>query len=86
MGVSSPMSKTRPKQGSDKKWQACSNVSKTIEKQGIEGRLGYCTNGPLGVSSPMSKTRSKLGNEGKLGDFSRSKESREVWNIVPMGQ
>ena len=31
MGVSSPMSKTRSKQGRD-----CSNVSKTIEKQGIE--------------------------------------------------
>ena len=31
MGVSSPMSKTRSKQG-----RYCSNVSKTIEKQGIE--------------------------------------------------
>ena len=86
------MSKTRSKQGSEKKWQDCSNVSKTIEKQGIEGRLGYCANGKMVVSSPMSKTRSKHGFEGNfwiapmcLRQF-RSKASREVLNIVPMGQ
>ena len=63
MGVSSPMSKTRAKQGRD-----CSNVSKIIEKLSIEGRLGYCANGPMGVNSPMPKTRSKLGSEGKWQD------------------
>ena len=63
MGVSSPMSKTRAKQGRD-----CSNVSKIIEKLSIEGRLGYCANGPMGVNSPMLKTRSKLGSEGKWQD------------------
>ena len=47
MGVSSPMSNTRPKQGSEKKWQDFSNASKKIEKQGIEGWLGYCANGPM---------------------------------------
>ena len=35
MGVSSIMSKTRPKQGSDKKWQDCSNVYKIIEKKAL---------------------------------------------------
>ena len=66
MVVSSPMSKTRPKQGSEDKWRDCSNMSKTIEKRGIEARLGYYANGPMGVSSPMSKTRSKLGSKEKL--------------------
>ena len=51
------MSKTRPKQGSEKKWGGRSNVSKTVVKQGIAGSLVYCANGPMGVSSPMSKTR-----------------------------
>ena len=49
------MSKTRLKQGQD-----FSNVSKKIEKQGIELRSGYCVNGPMGVSSPISKTMSKM--------------------------
>ena len=31
-GDSSPMSKTRSKQGSEEKWGDCSNVSKTIMK------------------------------------------------------
>ena len=44
------------------------NVSKIIEKLIIEGRLGYCANGPMGVNSPMPKTRSKLGSEGKWQD------------------
>ena len=65
MGVRLPMSNTRSNQGWD-----CSNVSKTIEKQGIEGRSGYCDNGPMGVSSLMSKTRLKLGSEGKWRDCS----------------
>ena len=56
------MSKTRLKQGSDE-WGNCSNVSKTISKQKIEGSLGYCANGPMGVSSPMSKTRAKQGRD-----------------------
>ena len=58
MGVISPMSKTRSKQGWD-----CSNVSNTIEKQGVERRSGYCANVLMEVSSPMSKTRSKLGSD-----------------------
>ena len=54
MGVRSPMSKTRSKLGSEGKWRDCANVSKTIEieKQGSEGSLEYCANGPIGVSSP----------------------------------
>ena len=59
------MYKTSLKQGRD-----CSNVSKTIEKQGLEGSLRYCANGPMVVSSPMSKTRSKQGSEEKWGDCS----------------
>ena len=35
------MSKTRLKLGSEGKWRDLSNVSKTIEKQGIEGSLEY---------------------------------------------
>ena len=50
------MSKTRPKQGSDE-WGKCSNMSKIILKQIIEGNLGYCANGKMGVSLPMYKTR-----------------------------
>ena len=49
MGISSFMSKTRSKQGSEGKWWDCSKVSKTIVKQGIEGSLVYCANGPVGV-------------------------------------
>ena len=41
------MSKTRPKQVSEEKWGDRYNVSKTIVKQGTEGSLGYCTNGPM---------------------------------------
>ena len=82
MGVSSPMYKTRPKQGSEKKWRDCSNVSKTIEKQVIEGRLGYFANGPMGVSSPMSKTRSKLGSEGKWRDCSNVLKTIEKQGIT----
>ena len=64
------MSKTRSKQGSEDKWVDCSNVSKTILKQGIEGSLGCCANGPMGIRSPMYKTRSKQGIEGKWRDCS----------------
>ena len=64
------MSKTRLKQVSEDKWGDRSNVSKTIVKQGIEGSLGYCANGPIGVRSPMSKTRSKKGIEDKWWDCS----------------
>ena len=45
-------------------------MSKTIVKQGIEGSLVYCANGPMGVSSPMSKTRSKKHIGDKWGDHS----------------
>ena len=65
------MCKTRLKQGIEEKWQDCSNVSKIIVKQGIDGSLGYCANGPIGVSSPMYKTRPKQGIE-------------EKWGIAPM--
>ena len=43
------MSKTRLKQGIEKKWGDCSNVSKTVVKQGIEVDLGYCANGPMNI-------------------------------------
>ena len=52
-------------------------MSKAIDKQGIEGRSGYCANGPMGVSSSMSKTRSKLGNEVKWRDFSNVSKTIE---------
>ena len=57
------MSKTRSNKGQD-----FSNVSKTIYKQGIDGMLVYCANGPVGVISPMSKTRSNLVSEVKQRD------------------
>ena len=44
---SSPMSKTRLKQGSEEKWGNFSNVSQTIPKQIIEEILGYCANGTM---------------------------------------
>ena len=62
------MSKTRSKQGSEEKWGDCSDVSNTIVKQGTEGILEYCANGPMGVRSPMSNTRPKKGIEEKWGD------------------
>ena len=45
-------------------------MSKTIDKQGNEGILEYCANGPIGVRSPMSKTSPKQGIEDKWGDRS----------------
>ena len=45
-------------------------MSKNILKQGIEGSLGYCANGPMLVSSPMSKTRLKQLIEEKWGELS----------------
>ena len=51
-------------------------MSKIIVKQGIEGSLGYCANGPIGVISPMSKTRSKQDIEEKWGD--RSNVSKTI--------
>ena len=74
------MSNTRSKQGSEE-WGDISNVSKTIEKQGIEGRSGYCANGPMGLRSPMSKTRSKLGSEGKWRDCSNVSNTIEKQGI-----
>ena len=59
------MYKTRSKQGQD-----FSNVSKIIEKQGIEVRSVYSFNGPMGVSSPMYNTRSKLVSEVNCRDCS----------------
>ena len=41
------MSKTTPKQGVEEKWGDRSNVFKTILKQGTEGSLGNCANGPM---------------------------------------
>ena len=69
------MSKTRSKQGSDE-WGNCSNVSKTILKQIIEGSLGYCANGPMGVSLPMSKTRSKQGRD--CSNLSKKIEKQDI--------
>ena len=50
-------------------------MSKIIVKQGIEGSLGYCANGPIGVISPMSKTRSKQDIEEKWEDLSNVSET-----------
>ena len=58
-----------------------SNVSKKIEKQGIEGRSGYCTNGQMVVSSPMSKTRPNLGSDGKWRDCSNVSKTIEKQGI-----
>ena len=49
IGVSSPMSKTRLKQGIEEKWGGCSNVFKTIVKQDTEGSLVHCANGPMTI-------------------------------------
>ena len=49
IGVRSPMSKTRPKQGIEDKWGDCSNVSNNIVNQGTEVSLGYCANGPMDI-------------------------------------
>ena len=65
MGFSSPTSNTRPRLVSEENSQDFSNVSKTIEKQGIKGSLEDCANGTIGISSPMSKTSSKQGIEGE---------------------
>ena len=56
-------------------------MSKKIDNQGIEGRLGYYANGPMGVSSPMSKTRSRLGSEGKWRDCSNVSKTIEKQGI-----
>ena len=56
---SSPISKTRLKQGSKEIWENSSNLYKTTVKQSIDGSLGCCANRPMGVSSPMSKTSPK---------------------------
>ena len=45
------MYKTRSKQGSEKKWGDCSNVSKTILKKGTEGSLVYCANGAMTIGN-----------------------------------
>ena len=92
IGVISPMSMTRPKQGIEDKWGDCSNITNNIVNQGTEVSLGYCGNGTMGVRSPISKTRSKLGSEGNgwIAPICLrrliSKASKEVWNIAPMGQ
>ena len=70
MGVISFMSKIRSKLGNEGKWEDFSNVSKTIEKQGIKGILEYFAKGPIRVSSPMSKTSSKQDIVKKWGDLS----------------
>ena len=49
MGVSSPMSKTTPKQGSERKWGNIFNVFKTIENQDTERSLAHCANGPMTI-------------------------------------
>ena len=41
IGVISPMSKTRSKQGIEGKLEDLSNVSKTILNQVLDGSLGY---------------------------------------------
>ena len=64
------MSKARSKLGSEWKWRDCSNVSKTIDKQGNKGSLEYCAKGPIRISSPMSNTRSKQDIERKWGGHS----------------
>ena len=72
------------------KWEDFSNVSKTIEKQGIKGILEYCAKGPIRVSSPMSKTRPNQDTEGYGGIVPmcskplRSKKVKEVCDMAPM--
>ena len=56
-------------------------MSTKIEKQGIEGRSGYCANGSMIVISPMSNTRSKLGSEGKCLDCSNVSKTIENQGI-----
>ena len=75
------MYRIRQKQGSDEKWRDFSKVSKKIEKQGIEGSLGYCSNGPMEVSPPISKTRQNLGSEQKWRDFSNVSKAIEKQGI-----
>ena len=64
------MSKTRSNECSEEIWWDLSKVSHTIVKQGVDGSLGYCANGPMGFSSPMSKHRSKKVSEEKWQDCS----------------
>ena len=75
------MYNTRSKQGSEEKWRDCSNVSKTIEKQGIEVSLEYCANGPMGVSSSMSNNRPKQVSEDKWRDCSNVSKTNERQGI-----
>ena len=48
-GVISPKYTTRSNQGIEEKWGGRSIVYKTIVKQGIEGSLVYCANGPITI-------------------------------------
>ena len=52
-------------------------MSKTIEKQGIEGSLEYCAKGPIIVISPMLKTKLKKDIEEKWGDPSNVSKTIE---------
>ena len=88
MGVSSPMYKTRSNLGSEGKCRDCSNVSKTVDKQGIKGSLEYCAKWPIKFSSPMSKPRSKQDIEGKWGDRSnvfKTIEKKDTEGILGRG-
>ena len=59
IGVFSPISKTRLKQGIEGKWEDFFNVSNTIVKHVIEGSLVYCAKRLIVVFSLMSKTSLK---------------------------
>ena len=64
------MSNTRLKQGIEEKWEDFSNVSKTIVKQGIEGNLGYCTNGPMVIG--------KSDFEGGMATYAQKWKTAEI--------
>ena len=70
MGVSSPMSKTRPKQGIEEKWGYHSNVSNTIVRKVIEGSLGYCANGPMTIGKSYF--------EGGMTTYAQKRKTAEI--------
>ena len=86
------MYNTRSKLGSEGKCRDCSNVSKTIEDQGIKGSLEYCAKGPIKVISTMYKTRLKQDIEENGGIVPmclktlKIKTLKEIWDMAPMGK
>ena len=65
------MSKTRLKKVIKDKWYDCSNLYKTIGKQGIEGNLVYCANGPMTIG--------KSDFEGGVTNYSQKWKTAEIY-------